>query len=111
MACAAAYATVSTIKSEGLVGKAKEKGEYFLKRLNELKAKYPDKVADVRGRGLLVGMETTKPGAPILQSCLKQHIIVNCTVGNVIRMAPPLIVTKEEIDMVIQALDNALAEF
>ena len=111
LACAAAYATVSTIKSEGLVGKAKEKGEYFLSRLNELKAKYPDKVADVRGRGLLVGMETTKPGAPILQSCLKQHIIVNCTVGNVIRMAPPLIVTKEEIDMVIQALDNALAEF
>ena len=111
LACAAAYATVSTIKSEGLVGKAKEKGEYFLSRLNELKAKYPDKVADVRGRGLLVGMETTKPGAPILQSCLKQHIIVNCTVGNVIRMAHPLIVTKEEIDMVIQALDNALAEF
>lgn len=111
LACAASYATLSTIKAEGLVAKAKEKGEYFMSRLQELKAKYPDKVADVRGRGLIVGMETTKPGAPILQSCLKQHVIVNCTVGNVIRMVPPLIVTKEEIDIVIQALDNALAEF
>lgn len=111
LACAAAYATVSTIKAEGLVAKAKEKGEYFMSRLQELQSKYPEKIAEVRGRGLIVGIETTKPGAAIVQSCLQQHVIVNCTVGNVIRMVPPLIVTKEEIDIVVQALDKAFAEF
>ena len=68
----------------------------------------PEKIKEVRGRGLLVGFEVTKPGAPIVASCLEQGVIINCTVGNVIRMVPPLIVSKEEIDTVLAALDKAL---
>ena len=111
LACAAAYAVVTTLKSENIVAKVKEKGEYFQGKLKELQAKYPEKIVEVRGRGLLVGFETSKSGAAIVQSCLAQGCIVNCTVGNVIRMVPPLIVTKEEIDKVVAALDKALAEF
>ncbi len=109
LACAAVYATLTTLKSEGLVDKVAAKGEYFIGELRKLQAKYPDKVADVRGRGLLLGMEVKGEGKPLVEACLAEHVIVNCTAGNVIRIVPPLIISKEEIDIVVAALDKALA--
>lgn len=109
LACAAVYATLTTIKSEGLVDKIAEKGEYFKNELRKLQEKYPDKVTDVRGCGLMLGMEVAGEGKPIVESCLANNVIVNCTAGNVIRIVPPLIISKEEIDIVVAALDKALA--
>ena len=109
LACAAVYATLTTIKYEGLVDKVAEKGEYFKNELRKLQEKYPDKVTDVRGCGLMLGMEVAGEGKPIVESCLANNVIVNCTAGNVIRIVPPLIISKEEIDIVVAALDKALA--
>ena len=109
LACAAVYATLTTIKSEGLVDKVAEKGEYFKNELRKLQEKYPDKVTDVRGCGLMLGMEVAGEGKPIVESCLSNNVIVNCTAGNVIRIVPPLIISREEIDIVVAALDKALA--
>lgn len=109
LACAAVYATLTTIKSEGLVDKVAEKGEYFKNELRKLQEKYPDKVTDVRGCGLMLGMEVAGEGKPIVESCLANNVIVNCTAGNVIRIVPPLIISREEIDIVVAALDKALA--
>ena len=109
LACAAVYATLTTIKSEGLVDKVAEKGEYFKNELRKLQEKYPDKVTDVRGCGLMLGMEVAGEAKPIVESCLANNVIVNCTAGNVIRIVPPLIISKEEIDIVVAALDKALA--
>lgn len=109
LACAAVYATLTTIKSEGLVDKVAEKGAYFKNELRKLQEKYPDKVTDVRGCGLMLGMEVAGEGKPIVESCLANNVIVNCTAGNVIRIVPPLIISKEEIDIVVAALDKALA--
>ncbi len=109
LACAAVYATLTTIKAEGLVDKVAEKGEYFMGELRKLQAKYPDKVTDVRGRGLILGMQVVGEGKPVVESCLANHVIINCTAGNVIRIVPPLIISKEEIDIVVAALDKALA--
>lgn len=109
LACAAVYATLTTIKSEGLVDKVAEKGEYFKNELRKLQEKYPSKVKDVRGRGLMLGMEVAGEGKPIVEGCLANNVIVNCTAGNVIRIVPPLIINKEEIDIVVAALDKALA--
>lgn len=111
LACAAIEAALTTIKEEGLVEAAAEKGKYFMGKLQELKAKYPEKVTEVRGRGLILGMELCKPGGAVVEHCLKDHVIVNCTAGNVIRLVPPLIVTEKEIDTAVAALDAALAEF
>lgn len=111
MACAAVYATLTTIKSEGLVDKVAAKGEYFKNELLKLQEKYPAKVKDVRGRGLMLGMEVAGEGKPIVESCLANNVIVNCTAGNVIRIVPPLIISKEEIDIVVAALDKALAAY
>lgn len=109
-ASAAVYATLTTIKSEGLVDKVAEKGEYFKNELRKLQEKYPDKVTDVRGCGLMLGMEVAGEGKPIVESCLANNVIVNCTAGNVIRIVPPLIISREEIDIVVAALDKALAD-
>lgn len=109
LACAVVYATLTTIKSEGLVDKVAEKGEYFKNELRKLQEKYPDKVTDVRGCGLMLGMEVAGEGKPIVESCLSNNVIVNCTAGNVIRIVPPLIISREEIDIVVAALDKALA--
>lgn len=109
LACAAVYATLTTIKSEGLVDKVAEKGEYFKNELRKLQEKYPDKVTDVRGCGLMLGMEVVGEGKQIVESCLANNVIVNCTAGNVIRIVPPLIISREEIDIVVAALDKALA--
>lgn len=109
LACAAVYATLATIKSEGLVEKVAQKGEYFIGELKKLQAKYPDKVKEVRGRGLILGMELTSEGRPVVEHCLVNRVIVNCTAGSVIRIVPPLIISKEEIDLVVAALDKALA--
>lgn len=109
LACAAVYATLTTIKSEGLVDKVAEKGEYFKNELRKLQEKYPDKVTDVRGCGLMLGMEVAGEGKPIVESCLANNVIVSCTAGNVIRIVPPLIISREEIDIVVASLDKALA--
>lgn len=111
LACAAIHATLNTIKNENIVEHTATLGAYFKQQLEVLLDKYPDKVAEVRGLGLILGMELKKDGKAVVDSCLKQHVIVNCTAGNVIRLVPPLIVTKEEIDQVVTALDMALAEF
>ena len=109
LACAAVYATLATIKSEGLVEKVAQKGEYFIGELKKLQAKYPALVKEVRGRGLILGMELTKEGRPVVEHCLANGVIINCTAGSVIRIVPPLIISKEEIDLVVAALDKALA--
>ena len=109
LACAAVYATLATIKSEGLVEKVAQKGEYFIGELKKLQAKYPALVKEVRGSGLILGMELTKEGRPVVEHCLANGVIINCTAGSVIRIVPPLIISKEEIDLVVAALDKALA--
>lgn len=111
LSCAAACAALTSIKAENLVTRAAEQGAYFKSELEKLQAKYPNKVKEVRGCGLLLGMELVKEGRPVVESCLQEHVIVNCTSGNVIRLVPPLIVAKEEIDAVVAALDKALAVF
>jgi acetylornithine/succinyldiaminopimelate/putrescine aminotransferase len=83
-------------------------GEYFFSRLEEIKKKFPF-VKEVRGKGLILGIELKKDGSSIVKEMLKKKILINCTMGNVLRFLPPLIITKEEIDRVIQALGEIFA--
>jgi acetylornithine/N-succinyldiaminopimelate aminotransferase len=111
LACASCFATLSTLKSENMPDKVVKTGAYFKGKLQELQQKYPDKVTDVRGEGLLLGMELVKAGGDVVKSCLEQKVIINCTAGNVLRFVPPLIVTEKEIDILCTVLDKALAAF
>jgi acetylornithine/succinyldiaminopimelate/putrescine aminotransferase len=72
-----------------------------------LKAKH-ESIVDVRGMGLLLGMELEMEGDTIVKSCMEKGFLINCIQGNILRFIPPLIVEKEEIDALIGCLDEIL---
>lgn len=108
LASAAGVAALTTILEEGMLENCQRMGDYFLSELGEVKGKFPF-VKEVRGKGLILGMELKIEGGPIVTEMLKKKILINCTMGNVLRFLPPLIVTKEEIDRVVRALEEIFA--
>ncbi len=81
-------------------------GQYLMEKLNGLKEKYPF-IVEVRGKGLMVGMEFSIPKAnDIKKQCLKAGYLVGAVGDNIIRMLPPLIVSKEDIDGLVNAYDQ-----
>ena len=110
LACAAALASLEALLEDDIIIPAVEQlGKHFLRGLDELKGKYPF-VKDVRGRGLLIGMELDVPGKDIVTACLKEGMLINCTMDTVLRFMPPLIITQEEIDKLIETLDGIFAK-
>jgi len=105
LATAAGVAALTTILEEGMLENCQKMGDYFLSQLEEIKGKFPF-VKEVRGKGLILGMELKIDGSSIVNEMLKKKILINCTMGNVLRFLPPLIVTKEEIDRVVKALEE-----
>ena len=112
LACAAAIATIKTIKEENLPQRAKESGTYLLSRLSSLHQRYPEVIAQVRGMGLLIGIELTKEGlgGVILPEMLKRGVLIAYTLNNpkVIRFEPPLIITLEQINLILKAFEESL---
>jgi len=106
VACAAGIAVVNTLLG-GVLENCQVMGEYFVKRLLELKEKFPF-IKTVRGRGLIIGAELDREGAAIADTCLQEGLLINCTVGKVLRFIPPLIVTKAEIDEGFVILERVL---
>jgi acetylornithine/LysW-gamma-L-lysine aminotransferase len=104
-ACAAALASVDVIEKEGLVEKSKTLGEYFLKELRDLKNR---KIREVRGLGLMLGIELKEKAGPYVQKLTEKGVIVLLAGATVIRLLPPLVITKEEIDTVVEALKETL---
>ena len=109
LGCAAANATLGVIEKENLLNNVNKMSSYFIEKLNALKEKYPALVEDVRGQGLLLGMELKKGGKEIVDACLEKGFILNCTAVNVLRIVPPLIVGKAEIDFAVNILDEVMA--
>ncbi len=78
-------------------------------RLKALQARH-SVICGVRGRGLMVGLELTRPGQAIVGKLLMRGFVINCTHEKVLRFVPPLIVTQQDIDRLIEALDAVLKE-
>jgi acetylornithine/N-succinyldiaminopimelate aminotransferase len=104
---AAAKTAVELLSDEKLLAEVRAKGEYTQKALSQLQAKFPV-IKEVRGLGLMWGLELAQEGAPVVTACLERGLLVNCTQGNVIRLLPPLIVEKAEIDRGLDILEEAL---
>ncbi len=109
LATAAGLAVVSALLEDGVLENCMRVGDYFLKRLIDLKEKYPI-IREVRGRGLIIGMELGIEGSQIVRRCLEDGFLINCTMDNVLRFLPPLIVTAEEVDQLIGVMDGILGE-
>jgi len=107
IACSASLATFEAIKEGKLVSNAEKMGEYLIGRLNELK-KTKTIIKEVRGKGLMIGIELTIEGKEIVEKCFKEKLLINCTHGNVLRIMPGMIVTKKQIDRAIGILERAM---
>ncbi len=104
---AAALEVLKVIEEENIVESCKRTGGYFREKLLLLKEKYSI-IRDVRGMGLLLGMELAVNGKPIVDQCLENGFIINCIQDYILRFVPPLIISREEIDLLVTCLDTIL---
>ncbi|MBE6506222.1 MAG: acetylornithine transaminase [Methanobrevibacter millerae] len=107
LVCAAANATLDAIIDDDLLANSKEMGQYLKDELDKIKENH-DIIKEVRGCGLMVGIELTEPGAEYVDKLREKGFLINCTADKVLRLVPPLIIKKEEIDQFVKALDETL---
>jgi 4-aminobutyrate aminotransferase/(S)-3-amino-2-methylpropionate transaminase len=121
VSCAAALANIEFIQKEDLASQASKSGEYVMRRLQELKSKH-QLIGEVRGKGLMIGLELvkdlkTKEPAPsetakIRDLCRQKGVLVGHggVMGNVLRIQPPLVISQDQLDTAIQAIDRSFDE-
>jgi len=107
---AAAGVVLDNLINRGLVEHAEAEGFYFKTRLEELKDKHPGLVQDTRGLGLMLGIALTTEAGPLVNRLRELGYIAGATQDTVIRFVPPLVVSRDEIDGLINALDQVLGE-
>nr|WP_304219903.1 ornithine--oxo-acid transaminase [Fredinandcohnia onubensis] len=105
MACAVSIASLNILIEENLAQRSLELGEYFLNQLKEIKNPM---IKEVRGRGLFIGVELTEAARPYCEALKQEGLLCKETHDTVIRFAPPLIVTKEELDWAIERIAKVL---
>ncbi len=107
LVCYVAVATIDVLlEDDFILDQCRRMGDYFKKRLEELKKEFSSIIADIRGKGLLIGLELTRDGEPVVKACFERNILINCTAGNILRFMPPLIITEKEIDHLIDILEQ-----
>ena len=111
LACAAANVVLDTIMEKHLLDNVNEVGGYLKGQLEKLQQKSPTLITEVRGMGLILGMQLTRPGREIVNDCLEYGLIINCTAGDVLRFVPPLIITRAHVDELCSVLDKVLAKY
>ncbi|CAM2855969.1 ornithine--oxo-acid transaminase [Paenibacillus sediminis] len=102
LACAVAIAALEVIEEESLAHKSRTLGDYFLKRLQNISS---PSVKEIRGRGLFIGIELHVPARPYCESLKTHGLLCKETHENVIRFAPPLVITKVELDWAIEKIE------
>ena len=109
LACAAAVATFRAIEEENLLDACRQTGEHIRKRFDAMADRFPI-VKEVRGRGVMWGLELTRPGGPVFEYCLEQKVRLNCTHGSVLRILPAMNVPRDVLDAGLDVLQQGLAK-
>ncbi|MGB2705830.1 MAG: aspartate aminotransferase family protein [Candidatus Omnitrophota bacterium] len=104
---AAALGVFEAIEKDKLLQNAAKQGKYLTNKLEALKKKYKV-IKEIRGIALTIGVELTKDGEAIYKKCLEKGLLINCTQKNVLRIMPPLTVTKTQIDKAVSILNEVL---
>jgi acetylornithine/N-succinyldiaminopimelate aminotransferase len=108
LACSAAIAVFETIEQKNLIENSAKMGEFAMKRLKKMQKARPV-IKDVRGRGLMIGIELNVPGGPVVTKAREAGLLINCAHESVIRLAPPLNVRRSELDQGLKVFDQVLA--
>ncbi|HJT58456.1 MAG TPA: putrescine aminotransferase [Ktedonobacteraceae bacterium] len=114
LACAAAIAAINVTLEERLPEQAAEKGDYFIQQLKAIAARHPDVYTHITGKGLLIGQHFVNDdiGYAVASGLFKRGVLISGTLNNsrVIRVEPPLVITREEIDTILNRLEDTLQE-
>jgi predicted acetylornithine/succinylornithine family transaminase len=117
VAAAAGCVLLEELSKPGFLDQVRATGEYLAAKLGELAAQHPNLVKEVRGAGLMLGMELKHSGPEAVRQALQKGLVINCTAGHVLRLLPPLIIGKPEVDeaclilkQVFEALERAKEE-
>ena len=110
VAAAAAQVVLDRLTSEGFLGKVQKKGAYMLRALHAMQRRYPDQILEVRGVGLMAGIEFTGSAAPVLKALRANGILATRAGDNVLRLLPPLVVKRADIRSLLTALEAVLAK-
>ncbi|MFH1768394.1 MAG: aspartate aminotransferase family protein [Candidatus Omnitrophota bacterium] len=110
LATRVAWEVFKVIKEEDIILNVREKSEYLFNRLNQFKAKFKI-IKEVRGMGLMIGIELIGQGQKLFENALKRKLIINCTHGNVLRIMPALNIKREEIDTGLKILEEVFKEY
>ncbi len=106
---AAGVATLKAVEEEGLCARAEKMGSYMMHQLCERIGAMED-VTDIRGVGLMIGVELSIEARPVVERMFEKRVLSNAASGNVIRIVPPIVITEEQIDRVVQVLRESLEE-
>ncbi|MDY7000622.1 MAG: aspartate aminotransferase family protein [Thermodesulfobacteriota bacterium] len=106
--CAVASKVMDIMLEQNMAEQAKDMGEFALSLFNNIKAEFPDKVCEVRGKGLMLAIELCFPGKDVWAALLDKGFVLNLTQGNVLRLLPPLITEKQDFTRFAQALREVL---
>jgi len=107
VSCAAGLATIEAIDEERVLENATQMGAHIIGRLREV-AKTCDRIKEVRGLGMIIGVVLKHDPKPVVDACLKDKLLVNGTAGNVLRMLPPLNLSREDADKGLAIIERAL---
>ena len=107
VACSAGLVVMQTLL-DGALENCVQMGKYFVKRLEALQKRFSF-IREIRGKGLMIGMELEIDGGKIAETCLEEGLLLNCTGLKVLRFVPPLTIKKNEIDRGLGILENILA--
>ena len=110
LACRAASAVLATIEGEGLTARAAERGAQLLAGFRQALAHQPG-VMDIRGRGLMIGIELDRPCAELVGQALAAGLLINVTADRVIRLLPPLILEPDQADLLVSELARLIRDF
>jgi acetylornithine aminotransferase len=105
--CAAGIAVLQALLQDGILENCQTMGRRFRERLDGLRAELP-MIRDVRGRGLILGIELDRPGRPLVAAALERGLVINCTADKVIRLLPPLTISAAEVDEGLGILEDLL---
>lgn len=107
--CHVANAALDAIEEENIVQQAAEKGLFMMDLLEEKLKDHPD-VKDIRGKGLMIGVELDRPARPVVDKMFEYNVLGNAAHGTVVRFLPPLVITEKQIEKIVDVLVMALEQ-
>lgn len=109
LATAAGIAALKAVLEEGMLENCRKVGKYLFEKVSRLQKEFPF-IKEVRGKGLIIGMELTIPGAKIVKTCMEKGLLINCTSDTILRFIPPLVVTEKDVDEMMKIFEGVLKE-